>query len=225
MATNEKNKLPTVQEPAIETADTPSSGSHIGEDSGPDIMLGPNGAGFASTDLAKFAMRERQLSDEVWGIASAPGGTGYCIMKLKKMLQLTEERKRMEAEARNANRAPMKYVRVRFNTVGNPNRPDVLTETITLNGMRNVVTLGEEGIISEAELEIIEHARTKKYQALTKKRDGMPLQEVGWQDRLSISIMKRDVPVEEYLEYRRKNNALIQQFQETERAKRAETQG
>ena len=131
-------------------------------------------------------------------------------------------RKRAEVEnARNANKKPMKYFKVRFGVSIDPLKQDQATQPILVNGEVISVTLGKVYILPESHIEVLENTRVPNIMPATssesdtnflKTKDGKAYEIRGHKDRVAWTKME-EVTKKEYEKERARNRDLFRDWQ------------
>ena len=192
-----------------DTADPASGGTEI-------IKAGDNN-GFVSETLAMAEFRQRKLNSDEWTVARNPTGDGFCLMTFRKIVELQRSRDSDAKRQLGAGGKPPEYIEVQFGPNMDPSKPDKQTEVISVNGQPRVITLGMKAIITDADLEVIEHATVDNW-VPKDTPDGPPIMKAGFKPRVSVNVLRKNVSKKEYEEDRKKNSERFNQFQAERRA-------
>ena len=201
--------------------DTPDQAADVAasteQHGGTEIISAGDGRGFVSETEALAEMRLRKLDTALWTIARNPNGDGFCLVTFKKIVELQRQRDSDARRQIGAGGKPPVYIEVHFGPNMDPSKPDKQTETIMVNGAPRLITLGMKAIITDADLEVIEHATVENW-VPKDTPDGRPVMQAGYKPRVSVTVLRRNVSKAEYEADRKKNTERFNQFQAERRA-------
>jgi len=129
--------------------------------------------------------------------------------------QIVEAKSRADEDARAAAAAakvPMKYYHVRIGTSADSEKKDMMTLPIGLNGQFTSLMLNTKCILSDAQIEVLENARTENWVPLPDGGpDGKTFVKRGMKDRVNYSIIG-PATQKEWQEYQAKNKTRFDAF-------------
>ncbi len=196
MSTNqEANANPVITRPAA-PGGTVEAVPKIREDG--NIILNQDGQPWTTAAEAQAFMRNQNLDAEKFGVSFAPAGGGYCVMKLALMLQRSQEKERAKE---NDQRAQIVKTPMRFHeciVLGANSDGKAETTAYVNHGGRlpHLIILGQKCILSEAELEVLDHATTDQLvpELNPDRQSRAPVAVVGRKPRYAVNVLRRDVP-------------------------------
>ena len=176
------------------------------------IHFSPTGSGWDNAADAQAWFRQQQLDTDKWAVAKSPRGDGYCIMTFRALEDLRRAREEEARATASAQKAPMKYHKVRIGTSADSDKKDMLTLPIGLNGMFTSLMLNSQCFLSEAQIEVLENARTENWVPLPDGGpDGKTFVKRGLKDRINYSILG-PATQKEWSEYQAKNKTRFDSF-------------
>jgi hypothetical protein len=187
----------------------------------PGIIFASDGNSFQKDTDAMDEMRTRKLDPETWMVARSPKNDGFCLMTFRFAMERDARRKSEIESARNANKKPMRYFRVKFGVSIDPLKPDQATQPILVNGEVITITLGRQYILPESYIEVLENARTLNIMPATssesdtnflKTKDGKAYEIRGHKDRVAWTRLE-EVTREDYLKERARNQDVFRDWQ------------
>ncbi len=193
-----------------EKAQTPTPA--VTESASDSIYFAPDGSGWDSAADAQAEFRQRQLDPGKWAVTRSPRGDGYCIMTFRNIVEM---KRKMDDAAKNqaaATKTPMKFHHVRIGTSADVDKKDMLTLPIGLNGMFTSLMLNSRCILSEAQIEVLENARTENWVPLPDGGpDGKTFVKRGLKDRVNYSILE-PATQKEWQDYQAKNKTRFDAY-------------
>jgi len=114
------------------------------------------GKPFKTEELAEKFIKEHNLNEDVWGISPLDGG--FAVVTHRELLKRAKEEKKVAENlaAQNASKKKTKYFIVTPSPKGHANDLDKVP--IGLEGKIVYASRGEKVILSENEMEILDHA-------------------------------------------------------------------
>jgi len=176
------------------------------------IHFSPTGSGWDNAADAQAWFRQQQLDSDKWAVARSPRGDGYCIMTFRALEELRRSREEESRSAAAVQKTPMKYHKVRIGTSADADKKDMLTLPIGLNGQFTALMLNSQCILSEAQIEVLENARTENWVPLPDGGpDGKTFVKRGFKDRINYSVLG-PATQKEWSEYQAKNKTRFDSF-------------
>jgi hypothetical protein len=187
------------------------------------IIYAEDGNGWLLEGDAKAEFRQRKLESNTWGITRSQKGEGFCIMTFRMMLELQKRRQEEYRLANIANQKPMKYFHVHIGTSADSDKRDMLNLVVGLNGVNTLLMLNSRCVLSEAQIEILENARTENWVPLPDGGpDGKTFSKRGWKDRVNYS-KEGSATEQEWRDYQLRNKTKFDAFVAEQSKEREDT--
>jgi hypothetical protein len=209
------------QTPTTTETETEEVAEPVMQKSIPGIIFANDGNSFPKESDAMDDMRSRKLDPETWMVARSPKNDGFCLMTFRFAME-RDARRRSEIEnARNSNKKPMKYFRVKFGASIDPLKQDQATQPLLVNGEVISISLGKVYILPESYIEVLENARTLNIIPATssegdtnflKTKDGKAYEIRGHKERVAWTRME-EVSKADYEKERSHNRDLFRDWQ------------
>ena len=209
------------QTPTTTETETEEVAAPVTQKAIPGIIFANDGNSFPKESDAMDDMRSRKLDPETWMVARSPKNDGFCLMTFRFAME-RDARRRSEIEnARNSNKKPMKYFRVKFGASIDPLKQDQATQPLLVNGEVISISLGKVYILPESYIEVLENARTLNIIPATssesdtnflKTKDGKAYEIRGHKERVAWTRME-EVSKADYEKERSHNRDLFRDWQ------------